>query len=375
MKELASGVFVVEEFLSDEMCAHFIAEIDRTASPSTVVGHAASHYREGGRTSSSAHFYSGDAAIKKVEARMAELACVPMACGESLQGQRYDAGQEFREHFDWFGGSGASHIGDLGNRSHTVIVYLNDGFEGGQTEFPRLGLSIQPKRGMAVVWENLDASGEGRMDMLHSGKPVLSGKKYILTQWFRQKAIFHSAADLPRCTARGFDVMPVPDRIFGRVIEAYRQLAGSAARENDWGVLDGSRGYAADLMSLDRVPEVRDFLLRELLPIHSDWSGAGLVPAVCYGIRSYRPGASLKLHRDRVETHHISSIMVVDADDASWPLDIQDHSGCWHKVQADPGHMILYESAVCEHGRTEEFSGGFFRNLFTHYSLKDWVCR
>ena len=59
------------------------------------------------------------------------------------------------------------------------------------------------------------------------------------------------------------------------------------------------------------------------------------------------------------------------ADD--WPLDIQGHDGEWYKVYAQPGDMILYESAVCEHGRKETLGGAFYRNFYVHYQLKDWI--
>jgi prolyl 4-hydroxylase len=369
------GVVVIEDFLAADQCDRLMAMIDRLATPSTVTGNSASSYRDNSRTSSTAHLDHGDPLVHDLARRMAELAGVPSACGEPIQGQRYDVGQEFREHFDFFHGAGLSHVGDLGNRSHTVIVYLNEEFSGGETEFPRLGLRIQPKRGMAVVWQNLDESGQGEQDMLHAGIPVTCGSKYILTRWFRERAAFRGVEDLPRCTVRGFDVVPVPGLVFDRVLGVYGELKKFAVRENDWGVLDATRGYAADMMSLDRVPDTRDFILHEMLGLHSLWSGERLVPRTCYGIRSYRAGASLKLHRDRVETHHISSIMIVDADNPDWALDIQDHAGVWHKICAKPGEMILYESAVCEHGRISPYPGEYFRNLFTHYSFAGWVYR
>ena len=370
-----NGVVIIEDFLAPEECDRMVAMIDRLAAPSTVTGNASSNYRDGSRTSSTAHLDQSDPLVHDLARRVAELAGVPTACGEVMQGQRYDVGQEFRAHFDFFHGTSLSHVGELGNRSHTVIVYLNEGFAGGETEFPRIGLRVQPKRGMAVVWQNLDASGQGRQDMLHAGLPVISGSKYILTRWFREKAVFRTERDLPRCTARGFDVVPVPKAVFDRVLGVYGELKKFAVRESDWGVLDATRDYAADMMSLDRVPETRDFILHEMLGLHSEWSGERLVPRTCYGIRSYRAGASLKLHRDRVETHHVSSIMIVDTDNPGWALDIQDHTGAWHKICPKPGEMILYESAVCEHGRTSPYQGEFFRNLFTHYSLADWVYR
>ena len=59
-----------------------------------------------------------------------------------------------------------------------------------------------------------------------------------------------------------------------------------------------------------------------------------------------------------------------EADD--WPLNIQSHDGNWHEVYLQPGEMVLYESATCEHGREVLFGGTYFRNLFLHYQLKHY---
>ena len=52
-----------------------------------------------------------------------------------------------------------------------------------------------------------------------------------------------------------------------------------------------------------------------------------------------------------------------------WPLDIKGHDGEWYKVYLEPGDMILYESAICPHGRLENFQGTYYRNFFVHYKL------
>jgi len=121
------------------------------------------------------------------------------------------------------------------------------------------------------------------------------------------------------------------------------------------------------------LPSIRATIHKELQPLHEEFCGVSIEPSFIYGIRSYTKGATLINHVDRVETHHISSIIIVDkdlrcgcqhkefADD--WPLDIQDHDGNWHKVYAEVGDIILYESAICEHGRQEPFGGEYFRNF------------
>jgi hypothetical protein len=81
----------------------------------------------------------------------------------------------------------------------------------------------------------------------------------------------------------------------------------------------------------------------------------------------------LEPHYDRSATHHISAIIIVDREGENWPLDIQDHDGNWNKVYAEPGQIILYESAVCKHGRIQELEGKYFANCYMHFSLTDWL--
>lgn len=377
MKINNNEIYFRENFLSPEECAVFRSVIDGIAVPSTV----SSDYSSGGevlnsaRTSSTGHLDVGiHPIIALVNARMSELIGVSDSSGETLQGQMYREGQQFGEHFDWF--SNSAYFEGRGNRLYTFMVYLNDDFEGGETNFPKLIRSVRPKAGMAVIWKNLSDSGAGNDFMLHAGMPVLSGSKYILTRWFRERSFFHSSEGLPRLTSLGFEVKSVPEGIFKTIKNAYDSLKDSACNENSWGVLENvSGGVATEMMSLDRLPLVRDLLLQGLLAEHERWAGIALRPASCYGIRSYKNGSILKMHKDRVETHHVSSIIIVDEDGERWPLDIRDHAGDLHHVYARPGDMIMYESAVCEHGRMTPYSGNFFRNLFVHYSLMDWVYR
>jgi predicted 2-oxoglutarate/Fe(II)-dependent dioxygenase YbiX len=63
---------------------------------------------------------------------------------------------------------------DVSDRYFTVLCYLNDDFEGGQTSFPLLGHSVEPRTGKAVIFP---------ATYLHSSEPVLSGEKYVLVTW------------------------------------------------------------------------------------------------------------------------------------------------------------------------------------------------
>ena len=98
----------------------------------------------------------------------------------------------------------------------------------------------------------------------------------------------------------------------------------------------------SDIMSFDHLPTVRTMIHDQLLASHQEWVKEPLLKSFIYGIRSYTKGATLTSHVDRIATHHISSIIIVDKDLAcgcsnkpeaeDWPLDIQGHDGEWYKV-------------------------------------------
>ena len=72
-----------------------------------------------------------------------------------------------------------------GQRIVTVLIYLNDVVQGGQTSFPQLGLNMQPKQGRALVF--FPATVDGHLDprALHAALPAID-TKYVSQIWIRQ---------------------------------------------------------------------------------------------------------------------------------------------------------------------------------------------
>ncbi|WP_229416170.1 prolyl hydroxylase family protein [Pseudoduganella armeniaca] len=75
-----------------------------------------------------------------------------------------------------------------GQRTATLIVYLNDVEDAGDTVFPKLGLSVVPKKGAAVYFEYMNDEGQLDEATLHGGAPVGAGDKWVMTKWVRQEA-------------------------------------------------------------------------------------------------------------------------------------------------------------------------------------------
>lgn len=112
-------------------------------------------------------------ALPHVPARMStELGArgrVPMdvtGIFQPLRIYRYEVGQHFGLHQD------QSYIGEGGTQSLlTLMVYLNEGFSGGETDFPEQEQTIIPKTGTALLFQH---------KLLHAGRSVTEGIKYVL---------------------------------------------------------------------------------------------------------------------------------------------------------------------------------------------------
>ena len=69
------------------------------------------------------------------------------------------------------------------DRYATILVYLKDVAEGGETAFPELGLSVTPKKGLALVWNSMTEDGQCDPSSIHNAAKVIQGHKYILQRW------------------------------------------------------------------------------------------------------------------------------------------------------------------------------------------------
>jgi prolyl 4-hydroxylase len=402
-------IFTIPDFLTDKECDYLCELIESNNTRSSVAGGNSSHSTyHNGRTSNTSNLDKLDKKTDKINHKIYSEIGISEDYAEPTQGQIYQIGQEFAHHNDYFDDANyINHCLSSGQRTWTFMIYLNDVEEGGETDFPKINKRFTPQKRMAVVWRNSNGKGTENSASHHSGMPVIKGKKIIITKWFREnifnssedarlsqeitktkqnKKIFSSVADFPRLTPLGFKVIKCPENTWRLIKEAYELLKDKKVEEHfpgKDGIIKGE-GNTSDLLSLDHLPTIRSIIHEQLLQTHIDFGGVDIEPTFIYGIRSYNKGAILGSHVDRIATHHISSIIIVDKDlecgcsvtkgvENDWALDIQDHEGNWHKIYAEIGDIILYESAVCEHARLDSFKGNWFRNFYVHYKLKDWV--
>jgi len=180
-------IFVVRDFLSRDECARLVAMIDANRIPSQLLAPTADPEF---RTSESCNLDPQAPVVRTVEAKLANLLGIEPANGETIQGQRYAVGQQFKPHHDFF------HTDQPyweamklcgGQRTWTAMIFLNKPEEGGQTHFPEAGVKVSPKTGNLLAWNNMDAVGEPNPYSLHQGMPVLAGTKYVITKWHRER--------------------------------------------------------------------------------------------------------------------------------------------------------------------------------------------
>jgi hypothetical protein len=131
-----------------------------------------------------------DHVLEALERCISGVTGLPALNGEFLQILRYRVGEEFRPHVDYFNESAAAayrSLADGGQRAQTVLMYLNDDYQGGSTRFPILRIEIKGRRGDMLHFHNLQADGQGHKDTLHAGVPVAAGEKWLLSQWIRSE--------------------------------------------------------------------------------------------------------------------------------------------------------------------------------------------
>ncbi|WP_423408961.1 2OG-Fe(II) oxygenase [Heyndrickxia sp. MSNUG] len=139
------------------------------------------------RTSSCMFFEEGENDfVARIEKRVSQIMNIPVEHGEGLQILNYKIGQEYKAHYDFF----TSKNKVVSNpRISTLVMYLNDVEEGGETYFPKLNFSVSPQKGMAVYFEYFYDDQTLNDLTLHGGAPVIVGDKWAATQWMRRKKV------------------------------------------------------------------------------------------------------------------------------------------------------------------------------------------
>jgi prolyl 4-hydroxylase len=192
---------VLNDVFSAQECEALIALARPRLAPSTTVDPLTGKDRVGEQRSSLGMFFRlrENAFIARLDERVSALMNLPVEHGEGLQVLHYPAGAQSLPHFDFLVPSNAANQASLersGQRVSTLVSYLNEVEEGGETVFPETGWSVSPQRGSAVYFEYCNSLGQLDHASLHAGAAVLRGEKWVATKWMRQRR-FVAASEAP----------------------------------------------------------------------------------------------------------------------------------------------------------------------------------
>ncbi|PWA74967.1 2-oxoglutarate (2OG) and Fe(II)-dependent oxygenase superfamily protein [Artemisia annua] len=189
-------------FKSQDECDHLINLAKPHMEKSTVVDNDTGKSKDSRvRTSSGTFLARGvDETVAAIEKRIADFTFLPVENGEGLQVLHYEVGQKYEPHYDYFLDQFNTVNG--GQRMATVLMYLSDVEEGGETVFPsakgnisavpwwnelsecgKEGLSVKPKMGDALLFWSMRPDASLDSSSLHGGCPVIRGNKWSSTKW------------------------------------------------------------------------------------------------------------------------------------------------------------------------------------------------
>jgi prolyl 4-hydroxylase len=169
--------------LSQEECQYLIDLAGPALRPSVVVDPVTGQMQPHPvRTSENAMFpwVDENPVIHAINRRIAAASGTDVHSGEPLQVLRYLPGQQYRPHHDA--------IPNADNqRVMTMLVYLNDDYAGGETQFLSTGLQVKGAAGDALLFHNSNSSGQPDPMAEHAGLPVTSGQKLLASRWIHER--------------------------------------------------------------------------------------------------------------------------------------------------------------------------------------------
>ena len=131
-----------------------------------------------------------DLVVHSINRTIAAATATGVTWGEPLHILRYRPGQQYRPHHDAHAFAPKEQ-----RRLATALLYLNDDYAGGETEFPELGIRVRGQVGDLLIFHNLDTDGLPDPRMIHAGLPITSGEKWLATRWIRGADYFGRSSE------------------------------------------------------------------------------------------------------------------------------------------------------------------------------------
>jgi prolyl 4-hydroxylase len=189
------AIRIAEGFASAAECRWLVDRGRHGMRRAQVYRRDAPGYREAEtRTNFESDFtiWSADIVLALMRERMAASLGTESRYFEVTKLLRYEPGQRFSLHADYQEPSTpalAREIEQRGQRIATFLVYLNDDYDGGETDFPEAGFRFRGRAGDALWFSNVNARGEPDPRSVHAGMPPTRGTKWLLSQWVRDRPV------------------------------------------------------------------------------------------------------------------------------------------------------------------------------------------
>lgn len=205
--------FLYKGFLTHEECDHLIQLAKDKLEKSMVADNdSGKSIPSEVRTSSGMFLQKGqDDVVARIEGRIAAWTFLPPENGEAMQVLRYELGQKYEPHFDYFHDKVNQQLG--GHRIATVLMYLSYVDKGGETVFPNAegklqqpknesysecakgGYAVKPSKGDALLFFSLHPDATTDPMSLHGSCPVIEGEKWSATKWIHVRSFDRSLED------------------------------------------------------------------------------------------------------------------------------------------------------------------------------------
>jgi hypothetical protein len=185
-----------DDFVSEDVCRWLIARAAPRLSRALVYEALRKEVTvHPTRTNTAASFdmLETDFVCVLTQVRMAAALGVPFRQFETITVLHYAEGEEITEHFDFVDPEIPDYeqeIAQHGQRIATFLIYLNDDYDGGETEFPRLGVRHKGRKTQGLVFINALPDGSADVRTLHAGRPPKGGEKWIVSQFVRNRQVF-----------------------------------------------------------------------------------------------------------------------------------------------------------------------------------------
>ncbi len=184
-------IYEYPNFLSDKECNKIIELSKEKIKRSTVITDESKEEISNVRTSSNTFLKNHiDPLLEKIDNSINSITGINKEKYEDLQIVNYKPEQLYEAHWDacdpYYDKRCINDNKRGGLRFATFIIYLNDDFDEGETEFPLLNKKIKPEKGKAVLFFNLNNTLLNRKEKSkHAGLPPKNGEKWMCNKWIR----------------------------------------------------------------------------------------------------------------------------------------------------------------------------------------------